>query len=194
MPERLNGPVLKTGARKCRGFESHPLRHALAALLAALLLASCYARNPNLSVTTLTRRLGLLGVVLLVAACSLLPGRQFVFGFQAQGVQPEVTGVLTDKTGTVTRVTTVQGIDPAPPIDRGMMTFADRPNSVLAHWIGGACDENLAILVTPDGGTTITVTPGSPAQVCDMVGIQRYVMIEFANPVDVMQTTIKFEP
>ncbi len=29
VPERLNGPVLKTGARKCRGFESHPLRHRL---------------------------------------------------------------------------------------------------------------------------------------------------------------------
>ncbi len=26
VPERLNGPVLKTGGRKSRGFESHPLR------------------------------------------------------------------------------------------------------------------------------------------------------------------------
>ena len=142
----------------------------------------------------MTRRLGLLGVALLVAGCSFLPGRQFVFGFPANGDIPELRGVLTDQTGTVTRVTTLEGMDPAPPIPRGMMTFAERPNSVLAHWIGGPCDQSVAIGVTPDGGVTITVTTTVKDGPCDLVAVQRYTIIEFAGPVDTSRTTIRFEP
>ena len=146
------------------------------------------------SATAMWRRLGLLGVGVLVAGCSFLPGRQFAFAFPAQGAAAEVTGVLTDKTGTVTRVTTVQQVEPAPEIDSGMMTFADRPNSLLVHWIGSVCDENPAIVVAHDGGATITITPSSHAQICDLMGVPRYVMIEFAGPLDVSRTTISFEP
>ena len=133
-------------------------------------------------------------VAVVLAGCSFLPGREFGFGFPANDNSPEVLGVLTDKTGAVIRVTTVMRVDPAPPIDRGMMTFADEPNAVMAHWIGGACDENVEILVTPDGGTTITVSPNSRPEACDLAGVPRYVMIYFAGPVDVSRTTIRFEP
>ena len=141
------------------------------------------------------RRTVVVGLVaLILAGCSFLPGKQFAFGFPAHGDSPEVIGVLTDKTGTVTRVTTVERVNPAPPIDRGMMTFVDRPNSVMAHWIGGPCDDDVAIAVTPDGGVTITVSTMVKAEACELIGIPRYVMIEFIAPVDVSRTTIVFRP
>ena len=100
VPERLNGPVLKTGGRKSRGFESHPLRqHSLAAIVVLVL--------------------PLLLAAVVVGACSLVPGRQFPFGFLENGAAPELQGVLNDKTGAVVRVTTIQHMEPPPPIDGG---------------------------------------------------------------------------
>ena len=162
VPERLNGPVLKTGGRKSRGFESHPLRHAL---LAAIALA--------------------------LAGCSFLPGRQIVFGFPARDGVPELRGVLTDTTGSVTRVTTIEGMDPVPPFDRGMMTLGDEPNTRVVYWID-ACDESVAIAVTPEGGVTIRVTTTPRAGPCDLVGIRRYVRIWFNAPPDDSRTTVEF--
>ena len=133
-------------------------------------------------------------MVWLLVGCSLLPGKQFPFGFVATDAAPELQGVLTDKTGSVVRVTTVQAVNPAPPIERGMMTFADRPNSVMVHWLGGACDASPAILVTPDGGVTITVTTATRPGVCDAVAVPRYVIIELGGPVDLSRTTVRFEP
>jgi hypothetical protein len=164
VPERLNGPVLKTGARKCRGFESHPLRHAR--LLAALAL---------------------------IAGCSFLPGRQFAFGFPARDGIPELRGVLTDTTGSVTKVTTIGDMHPVPPIDRGMTMLGDDGNSVIAYWMD-ACDESVAIAVTPDGGTTIAVTTKPSRLACDLPGIRRYVRIQFAAPLDPNRTSITFAP
>ena len=135
-----------------------------------------------------------IAAALLLATCSFLPGRQFAFGFPADGAVPELRGVLTDKTGNVVKVTTIQKVDPAPPIDRGMMTFADRPTSVMAHWIGGACDESIAIEVTPDGGATITVSTIVKPVACEGIGIPRYVMIELSAPPDLSRTTIRFAP
>jgi len=136
----------------------------------------------------------LLALPLLLGACGWLPGREFVFGFPAHGDVPELHGVLTDRTGSVTMVTTVQEVDPAPPSDRGMMTFADRPNSVMANWLGGTCDDKVAILVTPDGGITITVMTSSKPEACDLVAVPRYVVIEFTRPVDPTRTTVRFDP
>ena len=75
-----------------------------------------------------------------------------------------------------------------------MMTFGDRPNSVMAHWIGGACEASPRIDVTPDGGVTIRVTTGRKAEPCDGVAVPRYVMIEFSAPPDMSRTSIAFEP
>ena len=167
VPERLNGPVLKTGARKCRGFESHPLRHALWVVVAAVALAGC----------------------------SFLPGKQFPFGFPPRDGIPELRGVLTDKTGAVTHVTTIEGMDPIPPFDRGMSILGDADNSVIVWWID-ACEKGLAIEVIDNGNGAadidVTLVPGAGA--CDLVGVRRYVRIRFAEPVDQMQTSVDFLP
>jgi hypothetical protein len=167
VPERLNGPVLKTGARKCRGFESHPLRHAMPIVAA-----------------------------MVVAACSFLPGKQYAFGFPPRDGVPELRGVLTDKTGTVTHVTTIEGMDPVPPIDRGMMMLGDAENSVIAYWIDG-CEESVAVEVVDNGNNgsvDIDITLQPAAGPCDLVGVRRYLRIRFARPLDPMQTAVDFLP
>lgn len=141
----------------------------------------------------MTGWLRLLALALLVAGCSFLPGRQFAFGFPAREGVPELRGVVTDTTGSVTKVTTIEGMDPVPPIDRGMMILGDASNSVIAHWIGG-CDSSVDIAVTPEGGVTIAVTTKPKGGACDLVGIRRYVRIQFAAPLDPSRTTITFAP
>ena len=74
-----------------------------------------------------------------------------------------------------------------------MMTLGDESNSVIAYWMD-ACDASVDITVTPDGGTTINVTTTPKGGACDLVGIRRYVRIEFAAPLDPMRTTITFSP
>jgi hypothetical protein len=131
--------------------------------------------------------------MLFVATCSFLPGKQFTFGFPARDGVPELTGVLTDTTGAVTKVTTIEGMDPVPPVDHGMMILGGAPDSVVAHWID-ACDQSVAIAVTPDGGVTIRVATKVKGGACDLVGVRRYVRIQFARPVDPNRTTVEFAP
>ena len=138
------------------------------------------------------RQLVAVAAVVFLAGCSFLPGKQFVFGFPAHDAVPELHGVLTDTTGAVTTVTTIEGMDPAPPIDEGMMTLNDGSNSVIAYWLD-ACDDSVAISVTPEGGVTITVATKRRAGACDLVGIRRYVRIQFASSPDPNRTTIHFE-
>jgi hypothetical protein len=135
--------------------------------------------------------MALIGMTLLAAACSFLPGRQFVFGFPADGNIAEVHGVLTDTTGSVVRVTTVQGVDHPMEMDRGMLTFAEDPTSVLVFWLGTECDETADIKVTPEGGTTIEVRSTFAEGGC-FGGVGRYVRIWFAGPVDLSRTSVAF--
>jgi hypothetical protein len=164
----LNGPVLKTGGRKSRGFESHPLRQAA--------------------------RLGFaVAALLAVDACAFLPGRQFAFGFPARDGVPELRGILEDKTGTVTQVTTIEGMDPVPPFDRGSMIVGDRSDSVIAHWIDG-CEEAVGVEVVDNGSVTVAITLQPTAAACELVGVRRYLRIRFSEPLDVMETTVEFLP
>ena len=167
VPERLNGPVLKTGARKCRGFESHPLRQPTGAGLASL------------------------AVALLVIGCQLLPARTFVHTFPAaEGGQP-LPLTLTDRTGLVT------GLDAAPDgfqllADDGFGAVPGRPRALVAHWVGGACDDRVAI--TAEGpGLTLTVETTVRPVACEGVGILRAVVIELAAPLDRSRTSIEIK-
>jgi hypothetical protein len=128
-----------------------------------------------------------------LSACSVLPGKQFAFGFPAHDGLAELPGVLTDTTGAVTRVTTIQSIDPVPPMDRGMMTLGGASNALIAYWID-ACSQSVGIAVTLEGGVTVTVTAKPKGGACDLVGIRRYVRIDFAAPLDESRTTIRFVP
>ena len=98
-----------------------------------------------------------------------------------------------DQTGLVTVV------DEAPgglefPIDRGMTTLAILPNSVLLHWIGGACDERVEVAVSSEGGMTFIVKSITAPGACDLGGVTRAVLIHLMNPVDTSRTTVRFEP
>ena len=131
----------------------------------------------------------------MLAGCSFLPGKQFAFGFPPREGVPELRGVLTDKTGAVTHVTTIEGMEPLPPIDRGMSILGDADNSVIVWWID-ACEEGLSIEVVESGagGVDIDITLEPGAAACDLVGVRRYVRIRFAEPVDPMQTSVDFLP
>ena len=130
--------------------------------------------------------------MVLLAGCSLLPGRQFAFSVPAEGARPAVPGILADTTGMVIKVDVVN--DVAPPLDKGMMTSPADPNAVVVHWVGGACDERIQIDVLPEGGTTIQVATTTQPGPCELIGLSRAVRIEFAAPVDLSRTSVRFTP
>ena len=165
VPERLNGPVLKTGGRKSRGFESHPLRHALLSILA---------------------------VAVLLVGCSLT-ARKFDLSFPAADNLAELPVVVTDETGLVGTIEIVR-IDPPPVLPRGFVTIAGHPNAVAVHWVGGACEASVAITVSGSDQLTFAVAITAGPGACDAMGIQRAVRIDLGRPVDVSRTSVTFDP
>ena len=156
---------MKTGGRKSRGFESHPLRHTLVLILAvAALLATC-------SVTA----------------------RKFDLTFPAADNLAELPVVVTDETGLVGAVEVVR-IDPPQVLARGFVTIAGRPNAVAVHWVGGACEASVAITVSGSDQLTFAVATTSGPGTCDAIGIQRAVRIDLGRPVDTSKTTVTFDP
>jgi hypothetical protein len=134
-----------------------------------------------------------LAVALVLAGCSVLPGRQFAFGFPARDGIPELRGVLEDKTGTVLQVTTIGEMAPVPPFDRGEMILGD--GSVIAHWVDG-CEQAVRVQVVHVNNTSIDIdiTLQPRAGPCDLVGVWRYLRIRFAESVDLQQTSVDFTP
>ncbi len=167
MPERLNGPVLKTGARKCRGFESHPLRHAL-------------RRVPLLLITA---------TALLAGCASAL--QTFHFSFPAGLGLPEVPVVLDDQLGRVVKAD-INATDPNPPLDEFMRTFDALPKLVMVQWVGSGCDSGVLITVGPPD-VTIRVASTRTTGACDPVVVHRAVLIEFSEPLDRSRTAVRFE-
>ena len=144
MPERLNGPVLKTGGRKSRGFESHPLRHALAACLAAAVLAGC-----------------------------AFTVQSFILSFPAQGEVPELHGVLNDQTGLVVSVEDVvpgpapvaefMSRDPTKPNQVVIQWRSESCDARVEITVSGT--EHLTILVEPKSRERICELGGAPRAV-----------------------------
>ena len=163
VPERLNGPVLKTGGRKSRGFESHPLRHALAALATIGIVAGCAG-----TVTS------------------------FLLSFPAQGALKELPGVLNDQTGLVVSVDEVPPVE-APVVDDFMRHDPAMPNAVMIQWLGGACDARVEITVSGSPYQTILVEPKRQAGICDAGGISRAILITFSRPIDQQQATFDIQ-
>ena len=165
VPERLNGPVLKTGGRKSRGFESHPLRHPFVSIVA---------------------------VGVLLAGCSLT-ARKFDLSFQAEGGRPALPVVVVDEAGLVELVAPVRS-NPPPVIPRGMSTMEASPNAVFVFWTGAECEERATITVSGSDHLTIAVAITSNPDFCGVSGIRREVLIQLTRPVDTSRTTVTFEP
>ena len=168
MPERLNGPVLKTGGRKSRGFESHPLRHAVPVWIAALL----------------------------VIGCSLLPGKQFTYTFPAlpDHTIEALPVVLTDKTGGVVGLADAPGGLPPAPVESGMTTSPAFPNGFVIFWTGGACDQRVEISAEGSGSVDYVVKTITKPVACDALGIRRSVLVQLAGPADPDRIGVRIEP
>jgi hypothetical protein len=167
VPERLNGPVLKTGGRKSRGFESHPLRHA----------------------ERLASALSVVVVLAVVTGCGLF-ARKVDFVFPPVGQIGALPVTVADETGLVVRAAA------APDnlefrMDEGMATFENRPNDVALYWLGSACDERVDIKVSGSDHVTFAVAitrPGSCAG-----GVRRAIVIELSRQVDSSDRTVTFD-
>ena len=161
VPERLNGPVLKTGGRESRGFESHPLRHVVI-LVVALLLAGCYARNPDLREPRYFQ-LALPGL----AGAPAVP-------MQVADPMGMITGADIDPRNPPVRVADVQGL---------VAQVPGRPDALLVGWPGG-CEERADLALEPSElGPNFTLKlllrPGG----CDGAIVARRVIVAFAAPV-----------
>ena len=118
MPERLNGPVLKTGGRKSRGFESHPLRQPPAVANIAPILG-----RPVVDLAVL---LSAMVIAVVLVGCSSVGVRTFGYAFPPEGGRPGLPVLLTDHAGAVAQ------LDEAPPglqpvAAEGFMTEPQRP-------------------------------------------------------------------
>jgi hypothetical protein len=164
VPERLNGPVLKTGARKCRGFESHPLRQALH-----------------------------LAAVLLLAGCSVFGTRTFGYAFPADEFLDALPVTLTDQTGLVTNLDEAPA-DFQPLIDEGFQTVPGDSRAIVVHWLGGFCDSGVAIDARDTGTVTFTLTTTRKPGVCELGAIQRALRIDLARPLDPSMINFVIEP
>jgi hypothetical protein len=163
VPERLNGPVLKTGGRKSRGFESHPLRHE-PWLLALALLAGCYVQNRDAP-----------------------EPRYFQFVFPASGQLAALPGQVADLTGMVSAV----DVDPAsPPVAVGDRPFVrsapGRPTAVVVGWSGGTCDQRADLELGESGRRTpvFTLKLLSGHGGCHLEEVQRLLVVSFDHAVD----------
>ena len=130
--------------------------------------------------------------LVLLAGCSLLPGRQFTYTFPAGPGLAALPVVLTDTTGTVI------GLEEAPPgfqprLDVGMATIAQNPNAVVIRWIGGSCDERVSI--TEEGSPSVTfVVTTTSAVACDLGGVPRALLLHLSKPADMRLLAVRFEP
>jgi hypothetical protein len=172
VPERLNGPVLKTGGRKSRGFESHPLRQALA--LAVLTPA----------------------LILVCAGCSTLGPRSFTVTLPQTGDVAPLPVQLIDTTGSVTGLELPPVGEPLAPVQGSVQPVAGRSNAVVLEWTGGACDEKVEVELPAAQPTAFTLTTRHGLGGCFLVGVSRRVVIVFLTPVDPNEMTLTtvFEP
>jgi hypothetical protein len=160
-------PVHRSGLEYRRtqvpGFESHPLRHPLVTVVA---------------------------IAVLLAGCSLA-ARKFDVVLAAGGTIEELPVVLTDETGLVLNVGEAAVNEPTLP--EGMLTLQGKPDTVVLHWVGGACDQGVAIRVSGSDSLTIAVAITSSPDACDAIGVPRGVFIKIIRPFDMSRTSFTIE-
>src|SRR5215213_9230885 len=171
VPERLNGPVLKTGARKCRGFESHPLRHRAQAalfLLVGFALAGCSIAGFETAKDSDAPRDQYFQLA--------LPG--------ADGAGP-VPMQVADTMEMVTRADIdlrnppLRGVDAAPFVG----PVPGRDDALLVGWPGG-CEERADLaLERSEFGPNLTLKLVLRRGGCDAAIVARRVIVTFDAPV-----------
>jgi hypothetical protein len=151
--------------RSFAGGSEHPRRYAVAAVVA---------------------------LAVVFAACSLA-ARKFDLVLSAGGAAEELPVVVTDETGLVLNVGEAS-LDAPAPLPRGLMTLNGEPDTVIVHWVGGACDEGVAMTVSGSDDLTIAVAITSSPEACDAVGVPRAVFIKIVRAFDMSRTSVTFDP
>jgi hypothetical protein len=121
---------------------------------------------------------------LLLASCSvLLPARTFTVVIEGEGNLQPVTVQLVDETGTVTGIALAEpGFVPAPDV---IQAVDGQPNAVAIGWVGGACDRQVDIEFRANTIPTFTVATRVADGACDLMGVLRGVVITFRGPAEV---------
>jgi hypothetical protein len=128
-------------------------------------------------------------IALLAVGCGLLPARTFVHTFPAEEGRMPLPVILTDRTAAVVALAEApEGFRLL--TDEGFATVPGNPSALVLHWVGGACDDSVAITAEGPGLTFVVETTVRPVA-CEGVGILRAVVIEFAGPVDPARTSIE---
>ena len=135
-----------------------------------------------------------LALAVLVVGCSLIGGRTFGFAFPAVENFGAVPVVLTDYSATIASVDEGPR-DLAFLDDEGFLPVPEDPNAVVLHWLGGGCDESVAIEVRDTGRLSFAVTTTVRQGLnCDAIGIQRAVLVQLSRPVDPSRLDVRFTP
>ena len=90
----------------------------------------------------------------------------------------DFSGALAD-----VRLATRREMEQAPIIDAmiWVATLPDDPNSLLARWSSGLCDDEQIVRIAPDIASIEVEQP--PRQPCDAVGMDTIVVFTFDRPV-----------
>jgi hypothetical protein len=94
-----------------------------------------------------------------------------------------------DRSGLVQAVAFVN--DPAL---QGIRAVPDRPNSIAVGWMGGACDQRVAVTVEGTAPTVEVAIRTETAGACRAIGIPRAIELQFAQPIDPTMVSMSVAP
>jgi hypothetical protein len=142
------------------------------------------------------RPLALLLALTLAIGCGgeLSPERSFDVLLNRPGDADPLPVRVIDRTGTVVQVSSETQM---------LLDFSGRgavarqpgqPNVLEVHWVGGACDEAVTLLVRIGGERRLgfELTTVASGEGCDAIGIGRAVRLTFAQPVPDDEIPLRF--
>jgi len=145
----------------------------------------------------MTRLLALLLVLVVGAGCgeTLTPERSFDLILARPADADPLPVRVIDRTGMLVQVSSEAQM---------LLDFSGRgvvarqpgqPNVIEVHWVGGACDEGVTLLVRigAEGRLGIELATGVSGQACVAVGIGRALRLMFAQPLPDDEIPLRFQ-
>jgi hypothetical protein len=137
-------------------------------------------------------------IVVAIARLTAGPGvPTFRVDFPVGDIERAMTVVVEDHDGTVTAVERTDVPDDRQP-DRnfGSSPINGQGNDVTVWWMGGACERETTVRVTTrPGGMHLDISSDRGLTMsCPAVGIMRAVRLHLAQPVDLSEIAISYEP
>ena len=149
-------------------------------------------RLPSAPVHRLLALAAIIALAASLAGCGVASVSQGPRGFAVSSVAQDGsawTVNVTDETALVTAV----DVDPAGvTAPAGGPVVGSRPDQVLIGWVGGACDTNTSIRLTPQGGRIIAAFSATQAAgACDAVGVVHVLQLTFSKPIPAGMITVQ---